>query len=246
MIFPVGDTQVKGGFKPIFAYSFIALNVIVFGLQLMTSGNLICEFSVIPSEIRSGIDLHTMVTSMFLHGGLEHIVYNLLFLWIFADNIEATVGSVKFVIFYLLGGIAASLLHVYIDGFGDIAGCCNPCKGCEEGVKLCNSLIPSLGASGAISSVMGAYMVMFPKSQIKILVIFLFRNFNISAWVFLAIWFGQQLFAGFESTMSVQSAGGDGVAWWAHIGGFAFGLLAGFYFKNLVPKNTESSHEGIV
>jgi membrane associated rhomboid family serine protease len=239
MIFPIGDTQVKGGYKPYFAYSFIALNIIMFIIQMSTPGNLVCELSVIPQNIKEGKDYFTLLSSIFLHGGFMHIIGNMLFLWVFADNIEAVVGNFKFVVFYLLGGFLASFAHILMDGGnGDLSNCCNPCLNCTtEGAKACAGLIPSLGASGAISAVMGAYMVMFPKSQIKILVIFLFRHFHINAWIFLGLWFGQQLLSGFgSSVIAVESIASSGVAWWAHIGGFVFGIIAGFYFKQFVGK----------
>ncbi len=240
MIFPIGDTQVKGGFKPIISYSFLTINILIFGIQMLIPGNLVCEYSAIPQVIINGNNLHTLITSIFLHGGAMHLIGNMLFLWIFADNIEATIGSFKFLLFYLLGGIVATLAHIYLDGgTADISNCCIPCTNTGpncigEGVVLCSGYIPSLGASGAISAVMGAYLVMFPKSQIKILVIFLFRNFYISAWVFLAFWFGQQLFSGFSNLSSITGISESGVAWWAHIGGFLVGLIGGLLFKKNV------------
>ena len=238
MIFPIGDTQVRGGFKPIFAYSFIGLNIVLFIVQMLTPGNLVCELSVIPQNIMEGKDTFTLLTSMFLHGGYMHIIGNMLFLWVFADNIEATIGNLKFVVFYLLGGLAASLAHVVMSsGNADLVNCCQPCLGCDTSATICNGYIPSLGASGAISAVMGAYLVMFPKSQIKVLVLIFFRSFMMSAWVFLGLWFVQQLFAGVGTTINVQSSASEGVAWWAHIGGFAFGIVSGFYLKKFVGKN---------
>lgn len=239
MIFPIGDTQVEGGFKPIISYTFLAINILVFILQMLTPGSLVCEYAVIPQEILQGNDYHTLITSKFLHGGVMHLTGNMLFLWIFADNIEATIGSAKFLLFYLIGGIAAGLAHIYFDGGStDLANCCIPCASstlnCGEGIKACSGYIPSLGASGAISAVMGAYLVMFPKSQIKVLVIFLLKNIYISAWIFLVFWFGQQLFSGFINMTSITGENESGVAWWAHIGGFVVGIIAGFIFRDKV------------
>ena len=166
-----------------------------------------------------------------------HLAGNMLFLWIFADNIEAKIGSFKFIVFYILGGLAASFAHISFDGGGgSLANCCIPCESASilcgvEGITPCNGYIPSLGASGAISAVMGAYLVMFPKSQIKVLVIFLFRSIFISAWLFLVFWFGQQLISGIGSTFYTNDATSSGVAWWAHIGGFVIGLLGGLFFR---------------
>lgn len=246
MIFPVGDDQVEGGYKPLFSYSFIALNVIIFLIQLSVQGNLICDYSTIPDQILSGDSLYTLITSMFLHGGWMHLLGNMLFLWIFADNIEATIGNFNFLIFYLVGGFVASGVHIYFSQGGmEMGMCCYPCEltnPClvEEGVvNACPRYTPSLGASGAISAVMGAYLVMFPKSQIKILVLIFFRTFKISAIIFLGLWFAQQLISGIGNLG--PSAQGSGVAWWAHIGGFIFGLAAGWFIKSLNFKNERSN-----
>ncbi len=140
-----------------------------------------------------------------------HLIGNMLFLWVFADNIESTVGSIKFVIFYILGGMVGSLAHVFTNA---------------------GSVVPSLGASGAIAAVMGAYLVMFPSSKIKMLVLIIFRTFKIPAFVFLGFWILQQIFSTYGAHVA-EDAGG--VAWWAHIGGFAFGVAAGFFFRNFTP-----------
>jgi membrane associated rhomboid family serine protease len=246
MIFPIGDTQVQGAYKPYFAYGFLALNFVVFLVQMATPGNLICEYAAIPQNILEGSHLYTLVTSLFLHAGYMHIVGNLLFLWVFADNIEAVVGSSKFLAFYLAGGIIATLSHIIMDGFGaSELNCCQPCLNCQAtDHHYCQSYIPTLGASGAISAVMGAYLVIFPKSEIKVLIIFLFRSFKVSAWVFLVLWFAQQLFSGIGTKSSIEAASTEGVAWWAHIGGFVFGLISGLYFKKYIDiHNLNSSLE---
>lgn len=233
MIFPIGDDQVKGGYKPIFSYSFIAINVLVFLLQSSVPGALICEYGSIPAEIVNGQDYYTLITSTFMHGGWMHLIGNMLFLWVFADNIEATVGNIPFFIFYFLGGFAASAAHIWLGaGWGiDPTNCCSPCAGIPcvgEGVVACAGSIPSVGASGAISAVLGAYLVMFPHSKVKMLVIYFFRSFKIPALWFLLFWIGQQLLSGFMA-LGPESAQTSGVAWWAHIGGFVFGVVAGFF-----------------
>ncbi|MFQ5448429.1 MAG: rhomboid family intramembrane serine protease [Saprospiraceae bacterium] len=210
MIFPIGDDQVKGGYFPLFSYGFIVLNVAVFifenqlpQAQLATFVN---EFGSIPNEITHGKDWFTLLTSMFLHGSWMHLIGNMLFLWVFADNIEATVGNVSFLLFYVIGGLAAVGGHIYFNW---------------------NSAIPMVGASGAISAVMGAYLVMYPRSRVKLL--FFIFPFRVSAWLFLGIWIIQQMSYG---AASLNTAEGEGVAWWAHISGFAFGLLAGLAFRS--------------
>lgn len=227
MIFPIGDDQVKGGSYPIFSYAFIIINILVYFLLQLGNDTFTLGYSAIPYEVTHGVDLVdidatipqtpgpwpiylVLITSVFMHGSLMHLAGNMVFLWIFADNIESTIGSRRFVGFYLLGGIVASLAHIATD---------------------INSLTPSLGASGAIAACLGAYIVMFPHSKIKVLVFLFFLR--IPAFFFLGIWIVQQLVPGVGSLQ-----GGDhaGVAWWAHIGGFAFGIIAGLFFKTTYPK----------
>jgi len=211
MIFPIGDQNVVGGFKPIFSYGFIALNVLVFLYQLSLPLSEIEAFyynyGSVPKVILEGENWFSIFSSMFLHGGWMHLAGNMMFLWVFADNIEAVVGNVQFLGFYLLGGIAASLVHIFFN---------------------MESPVPAVGASGAIAAVLGAYLVMFPKSHIKTLVFFYFVS--IPALVFLGIWIVQQLINGIGS-LGVASAHTGGVAWWAHIGGFAFGVFAGYFAR---------------
>ncbi len=240
MVFPIGDDQIRGGHKPYFAYGFIALNVAIFLLQLTSPGQLVCEWAAIPDEILTGNRWITVLTSMFMHGGWMHLIGNMMFLWVFADNIEATIGNFNFMGFYLLGGLAGSLAHIFFStgGVGAV-DCCTPCSNLNPcpttavagQVVACARYIPALGASGAISAVLGAYLVMFPKSNIK--VFFFFRVIYMSAFIFLGLWFVQQLIPGL-------SGGGGGVAWWAHIGGFVFGVLVGLvarksYLKTASP-----------
>lgn len=221
MIFPIGDDQVKGGHFPVFSYSFIAINILVFLYQFslgIEGGNqFIMTFGAVPAEVMSGQNYYSLFTSMFLHGSWMHLLGNMLFLWIFADNIEATIGPIQFVIFYIIGGLAAHAGHILLN---------------------MNSVIPTVGASGAIAAVMGAYLVMYPKSRIKTLIFFYVAQ--IPAFIYLLFWIGQQIFS---ASSELQSAGGDGagVAWWAHIGGFVFGLVAGFYYRTTYLNNTAVS-----
>lgn len=220
MIFPIGDENVKGGQQPFFAYGFIALNVIAFGFQWMDpSGELFTmEYGFIPMEISSGEDYFSLITSMFMHGGFMHLIGNMLFLWIFGDNIEATIGNFKFLMFYILGGLVASFSHIIMDPA---------------------STIPCVGASGAISAVMGAYLVMFPRSQIKLIVLLYLRPFYMVAYVFLGFWIIMQLFSGIGALpiFSKEGVDGGGVAYWAHIGGFVFGVMVGLFYKTTSKQN---------
>lgn len=215
MLFPIGDTQVEGGHRPIVSYILIAINVLIFFYEVSLGRQLnafLTEYGTIPTEIMRGEDLYTLFTNMFLHGGWMHLIGNMLFLYVFGDNIEAKIGSTRFLIFYILGGVVASLLHVAFNT---------------------GSKIPGVGASGAIAALMGAYLIMFPKSQIKMLVVIFMRSFQVPALLFLGLWFGQQFLSGIGS-MS-QTADTAGVAWWAHIGGFVFGVAGGFLFRKMTP-----------
>lgn len=216
MIFPIGDDNISGGYKPYASYTFLAINVLIFLYQL-TLGTESCNlflntYGSIPYEISNGQDYYTLMSSMFLHAGWMHIIGNMLFLWIFADNIEAVIGTIGFIGFYLIGGLIASVAHIYTD---------------------MSSVIPSVGASGAISAVMGTYLVMFPKSRIKIIFIIFFSIFYLPAYAFLGLWFVQQLFSGIGSLTPQTLEEGGGVAWWAHIGGFVYGVVIGFIFKKI-------------
>lgn len=211
MIFPYGDDQVKGGHFPLFSYTLIAVNLAVFlfevSLPLSLREAFLMKYAAIPTHILQGEDFYTLFTSMFLHGGWMHLIGNMLFLWVFADNIEALSGSFKFLIFYFLGGLLAHAAHIYFNA---------------------TSVVPTVGASGAISAVMGAYLMLFPRSRVRVL--FFVFPFGIPAFIFLFVWIFQQLLNG-QASLHVATAESSGVAWWAHIGGFAFGVLAGIWFR---------------
>jgi membrane associated rhomboid family serine protease len=211
MFFPIGDDNVKGRYKPVFTILLIILNCYFFWQELGMSEQQLAgffyQYGAVPTEIMNGRKLHTLVTSMFLHGGWSHLIGNMVFLWIFADNIEVTIGNVRFILFYLVGGIVAALVHCFV---------------------LSSSTIPCIGASGAISATLGAYLVMFPSSRIRVFFFFFF--FRISAFVFLGLWIVQQLFDGW-ATLGLKTSDTSGVGYWAHIGGFAYGFFRGFFFK---------------
>jgi membrane associated rhomboid family serine protease len=169
------------------------------------------QYGVVPVHIMDGERLYTLFTSIFLHGGWFHLISNMVFLWIFGDNVEAALGKVIFPVFYLAGGLAASLTHVFVSPASEL---------------------PSLGASGAIGAILGAYIVMFPRSQVRVLLLFGFFLVirRITAVLFLGIWFVMQFFSGIAS-LGAETAQTGGVAVWAHVGGFVFGLLMGFIFR---------------
>lgn len=207
MLFPIGDDQVEGGHFPAFSYAFLVLNVVIFIQQFQHPDMMVGAFGSVPADTMRGEDLHTLLTSMFLHGSIMHLVGNMLFLWVFADNIEATIGSGRFLLFYLLGGLAAHAAHIYVSPY---------------------NLVPTIGASGAISAVMGAYLVMFPTSKVKLW--FFFLVFRVPAILFLGVWIVMQYSSG-QASLEHIDANTGGTAWWAHIGGFVFGFLAGMYYR---------------
>ncbi len=159
------------------------------------------DWAMVPALVTQEGDYQTMLTSMFLHGGILHLAGNMLFLWIFGDNIEDEMGHLPYLMFYLACGIGAGLVHV---------------------LSAPVSPVPTVGASGAIAGVMGGYLLLFPKARVDILLIFIifFRIITIPAWIMLALWFGLQIFGsvGADSDMG-------GVAYWAHIGGFVVGVV---------------------
>ncbi|MFZ4544915.1 MAG: rhomboid family intramembrane serine protease [Saprospiraceae bacterium] len=209
MFIPIGDDNVKGGYKPIFSYLLIASNIALFGYELSLGeelGAFLDRFAFTAYRITHFQDMDALFTSMFLHGGWMHLIGNMMFLWVFGDNIEAVIGNFKFIFFYLLGGIIAGLSQVFL---------------------FPEALTPTLGASGAIAAVLGAYLIMFPASRIKIL--FFVFTFSVPAILFLGFWIFQQFSNGYGALSSTADTGG--VAWWAHIGGFVFGLISGIYYR---------------
>ncbi len=223
MFFPVGDDPNVGLHKPLFSYAFLVANILVylyqFSLSMPQCESFMVHFGAIPAEITAGEDYFTLFTSIFLHAGFLHILGNMIFLWVFADNIESIIGNLNFLIFYLLGGLAASAVHILLNA---------------------SSTIPTVGASGAIAAVLGAYIVMFPKSKIKVRFL-LFKPFTMSALAFLGIWFFQNLFSGIGS-LGPESAQSGGVAWWAHIGGFVFGVFSGLLVKKIFQTSDSNSY----
>ncbi|GHA52618.1 rhomboid family intramembrane serine protease [Amylibacter ulvae] len=188
-------------------WGLMAVNIIVFMMYVPLLGDEIAlstffdNWAMVPAEITSGSDYHTALTSMFLHGGFMHIAGNMLFLWIFGDNVEDAMGHIPFLAFYLAAGFAADAIHVLSDP---------------------NSPIPTVGASGAIAGVMGAYLLLYPNAKVDILIILvvIFRIFTLPAFIVLGVWMAMQLFGGVAS-----SAAGGGVAYWAHVGGFIAGVI---------------------
>jgi rhomboid family protein len=236
MVFPLYDDNSDRTTFPYVNYAIIALNVFVFVVlqRLGSDTSFTYSFSTVPQEIMTGHDVVTsgriveyagqelqlpglgptwpsvyvtLFTSMFMHGGIAHIGGNMLFLWIFGDNIEDRLGHVRYVIFYLLSGVIASLAHVFVTAA--FAG------------EQADMLVPSLGASGAISGVLGGYILLHPSRRVTV-ILFRFLT-DVPAWVAIGIWFAFQLISGLGLLGGGSQQGG--VAYGAHIGGFLAGLV---------------------
>src|SRR5215471_3494876 len=237
MLLPIGDDNQGRTTTPIVVYLIVAINVFVFAVfQQFTGTEAGAEFtyaySVVPYEISHNVDLIapvrapgggviaqfpgpnpiwlTLLTSMFMHGSIMHILGNMLYLWIFGDNIEDNFGHAKFALFYLICGLAASFSQIYV----------NP-----------NSVVPSLGASGAIAGVLGAYLILFPRNRVRALVPLwiIFTTVELPAVVVIGFWIVIQIFSQYTSSFKHGSQGG--VAYMAHIGGFAAGLVLCLLFR---------------
>ena len=232
-MFPVGDDNRDRRTTPVVNYLLIALNIFVFVFLQDFGSNaaFTMAFSTVPGEILSGQDVVTedgvvrdpetgrvfeipglgvtplsvyltLLTSMFMHGGLAHIAGNMLYLWIFGDNIEDRVGHFRYLVFYLFCGVLASLAHVL-----------------TTAATGSNLLIPSLGASGAISGVLGGYLILFPGRRVRVLIFNMLQE--VPALIAIGLWFVFQLVFG----LGTLGAEGGGVAYGAHIGGFIAGFL---------------------
>jgi membrane associated rhomboid family serine protease len=211
---PIRDT-LRTRRVPFVNYALVALCALAFLYELRAGADIdafVNEHALVPSRFVALVGRHGVfdlalyapfVSSMFLHAGFAHFAGNMLFLWIFGDNVEDRLGHVGYAFFYLSGGVVAGLAHV----------AASP-----------SSVVPTVGASGAIAAVMGAYMLLFPGAYIQSLVILLFmvRVVSVPSIVWLGIWFVFQVIAGAQSS---TMPGQGGVAWWAHAGGFAFGAL---------------------
>ncbi|HLG86590.1 MAG TPA: rhomboid family intramembrane serine protease [Alphaproteobacteria bacterium] len=208
-MFPLGDaSRSPHGFPTVTAVLILA-NAFVFVLELAGGDRFILAWALVPAEVSSGQDLSTILTSMFLHEGWSHIIGNMIFLWAFGPEIEDAMGGARYLVFYLLGGIAAMLAQVAADPA---------------------STLPNLGASGAIAAVMGAFLVTFPRDRIKTLIFFGFfaRITLIPAAFLIGFWFLLQLVS-FGAVHNVRTGG---VAYLAHIGGAVFGAVACRLFED--------------
>jgi len=211
MFFPYKDDNPRILF-PFVTYTIIVINSLVFIYQYLilppeSLGHIISTYALTPAAP----SVITVFTSMFMHGGLMHIIFNMWFLWIFGDNIESVLGHKRYVLFYLLCGVGAALAQIQINT---------------------GSQIPMVGASGAIAGVLGAYLIRFPRATVHVLVILIiFITFiRVPAMVVIGIWFLSNLTAGL-GTLGIEETGGT--AWFAHLGGFVSGVVLNQVFKQI-------------
>ena len=205
---PIGDDNSTRRIVPLFTYLFIAINVLVFFIELSGGEAFIMKWAFVPSRFLADPvgDSITLISSMFMHAGWLHLLSNMLYLWIFGDNVEDRFGHIKFFIFYFLSGFAATFAQLAFS---------------------MDSNIPNLGASGAIAGVLGAYILLFPKGRIRVLqgsgIV------HVPALIVIGLWIVLQLFSGIGSIASTSQTGG--VAYMAHIGGFVAGFVLTFLFR---------------
>ncbi len=222
---PVGDS-VRSRSAPIANWLLIIANFLVFFLELAQGPQIdafIARWALTPAALTGAAPpppgalppVVTIFTSMFLHGGWAHILGNMLFLWIFGDNVEDAMGALRYIVFYLVCGVAAALAQVAVAP---------------------GSPVPNVGASGAISGVLGAYIVMYPRARVTVVIplFLLFPIVDIPAWIMLGVWFLIQFGSGLASLAATGQTGG--VAFFAHIGGFIAGVILVNFFRRRAPR----------
>jgi membrane associated rhomboid family serine protease len=208
-VIPLTDASRRPTRFPVITASIILINALVFVLELFGGEAFVTKWSLVPADISAGNHLITILTSMFMHGSWSHIIGNMVFLWAFGPEMEDLMSPRRYLIFYLLGGLAATAAQVGVDP---------------------SSTVPNLGASGAIAAVMGGFLVTYPRDQIRsLLIIFVFvRVAYIPAALLIGVWFLTQLL----SLGAVTSTQTGGVAYAAHVGGFIFGAVATRLFES--------------
>jgi membrane associated rhomboid family serine protease len=237
VMIPIRDDQPRFS-TPYVTYFLVALNALVFLFELSVGAqshqalnSMIYEFGIVPSHFGEALAgaahfslaaaFLPILTSMFLHGSWLHIIGNMWVLWIFGDNIEDYLGHFSFLLFYLLCGFAAAIAHILLNAGSDV---------------------PTVGASGAIAGVMGAYFLLYPKARVLTLVplIVFFTFWWLPAWIVLGYWFLLQFLSGAATSIAYSSPSGGGVAFWAHVGGFVAGLV----LIKILPRRSQRDRYG--
>lgn len=212
---PLGDDNSQRKTIPYVTYALILMNVLVFFLEMAGGEAFIMKWAFIPSEFASDPVGHfpNLFTSMFMHAGWGHLLGNMLYLWIFGDNVEDYLGHTTYTVFYILSGLAATFLQFLFSG---------------------DSSLPNLGASGAIAGVLGAYILFYPQGKVRVM---MGRSIvPMPALIVIGFWFALQLFSGVASAATTSQDVG-GVAYMAHVGGFLGGLAMAFLFKAITPSS---------
>lgn len=221
---PIGDDNRGRRLTPIVNWFLIVANLAVFVYQFTLPGpeleGFLFQYGAIPADLVAAFPspspdsfavYSTVLTSMFMHGGIAHFLGNMLFLWVFGDNIEDAMGHIGYLLFYLAGGLSAAIAHIAFET---------------------ESVIPMIGASGAISAVMGAYLLLFPTGMVRVLIfIGIPLIFSVPALLVLGLWFGAQFMSGVAALEGAGEAAG-GIAFWAHIGGFIAGAILVWFFRD--------------
>jgi len=240
MLFPLSDDDSKLSGPAYFTWAILIINVLVYFYQV-SDPQLTYQWAMTPKEITTGVDLTspvvitaegqdiavphapgpsliyiTLLTSMFMHGSIGHLLSNMLYLWIFGDNVEHRFGHIPFLIFYMVSGLFASIAQILVSP---------------------DSVIPNLGASGAIFGILGAYMVLFPRNKVNAIVLYFIVS--IPAVYVIGLWTVIQVFSFFDSFVGPQQAGG--VAYMAHIGGLIAGIVAGFAVRSGIQSEPDSA-----
>lgn len=216
-MFPLGDDDSQEKSLPVVTYALIAANVLVFLVELSAGDSFVDTWAFVPAHFTADPveNWPTVFSAMFMHAGWMHLLGNMLFLWIFGDNVEDRFGHLQFLLFYLVTGVAATLAQYWLSP---------------------HSTVPNVGASGAIAGVLGAYILMFPQARVNVLVAR--QIVALPAVVVLGLWIGLQLVSGVGSiAYTDETASGGGVAYMAHIGGFAAGFLMTFLFRRSMDPN---------
>ena len=207
---PLSDADRRPVRLPLVTVAIVAVNVVMFLLELVGGEAFVNRWSLVPADIVAGRDWITILTSMFMHGGWMHIIGNMVFFWVFGPEIEDVMGPGRYLIFYLLGGLVATASQVLVDP---------------------GSTVPNLGASGAIAAVMGVFLITYPRDRIRtVLLLGWFSQITfVPAIILVGLWFLTQLFSEIGAVAQTQTGG---VAYMAHIGGFVYGMLFGRLFES--------------
>ena len=215
-MFPLYDESFPSRKLPYITIFLILLNVFIFIFTYLSPNfeEMVFEYGAVPKRILEGEGVLTLISSMFLHGGFLHLISNMWFLWLFGDNVEQNLGKIKFLIFYLLCGILAGLFHIFL-------------------VSVEESMLPVIGASGAISGVLGGYLILYPKNKIRAFFMLYFRPiiFSVPAYFYIGIWFLYQFLS-----VGVPSP----VAYFAHIGGFIAGMVLVLLLRKKIGRKNYS------